>query len=518
MSESKSRIDRQLRNETRNLYNRLRSIDNDAEFIQHVTQQLLPQYPVFANERCGTWYVDPAISRQQYVYFKSTDGHNGSWMFSLRRANTHLLMSDSVAESGGCIIVDSTRRGKSMPDSFSRTIPIWCAVWNRAIHRAIVGAGGSGASDSKDDARLAIWDTRVHMPPTVVSESERTQVGALLDGFADKLVASDIDVSTIAAKLLKPLRPIWITRDHRLVFPPDFSDASFTPVICLSASLCSAEGKEMGGGSLSGLPFRYVQGAADDQEAWALGLTPQLFWKHRTDLLLFGSGRNSSAMSLSSLDACEDAVRRIVAANSSPASLDEYGSGSNSDCFQFIAGTQLAVGNRASGRPPECWTHFDAVINCGAPEFEEHAAERKKSEKEEKGLAEPRYIYLPIPEGKRGQAELSRQIPRALAFVEPLLLKESSCPKRILVHCSQGVDRSVGVALAILTRFFDNNRRLLSLSSAEESNKIATSTAKLSISKEDIQNRLLWIVTSRPRANPSRVTLKRVNRFFLDII
>ena len=38
-----------------------------------------------------------------------------------------------VGQRGGCIIVDSTRKGKRFPDSMSKTIPIWTCVLNRAI-------------------------------------------------------------------------------------------------------------------------------------------------------------------------------------------------------------------------------------------------------------------------------------------------------------------------------------------------------------------------------------------------
>lgn len=38
-----------------------------------------------------------------------------------------------VGQKGGCIIVDSTRRGKRFPDSMSKTIPIWTCVLNRSI-------------------------------------------------------------------------------------------------------------------------------------------------------------------------------------------------------------------------------------------------------------------------------------------------------------------------------------------------------------------------------------------------
>lgn len=38
-----------------------------------------------------------------------------------------------VGQKGGCIIVDSTRKGKRFPDSMSKTIPIWTCVLNRSI-------------------------------------------------------------------------------------------------------------------------------------------------------------------------------------------------------------------------------------------------------------------------------------------------------------------------------------------------------------------------------------------------
>ena len=40
-----------------------------------------------------------------------------------------------VEQKGGCMIVDSTRKGKRFPDSMSKTIPIWTCVLNRAIRK-----------------------------------------------------------------------------------------------------------------------------------------------------------------------------------------------------------------------------------------------------------------------------------------------------------------------------------------------------------------------------------------------
>src|SRR5712672_3278511 len=98
------------------------------------------------------------------AYFKSTDGHHGNWFFNLPRPNIHLLsvtashggyvvmtsllflcikkrtkkkpsknVSLCVFCSSRLILVDSTRAGKRIPDALSKTVPIWCAVINRAI-------------------------------------------------------------------------------------------------------------------------------------------------------------------------------------------------------------------------------------------------------------------------------------------------------------------------------------------------------------------------------------------------
>jgi tRNA A64-2'-O-ribosylphosphate transferase len=64
-------------------------------------------WPVFANLRNGLWYGKRFSGT---CYFKSTDGHVGTWAFSKSRLNLHIASSASA--HGGCIVVDSTRRGK----------------------------------------------------------------------------------------------------------------------------------------------------------------------------------------------------------------------------------------------------------------------------------------------------------------------------------------------------------------------------------------------------------------------
>ena len=68
--------------------NRLASIYEDSQFVQKIaTSQGLP---LVANERCGSWYI-PTEKKAGSAYFKSTDGHQGQWKFSLRRLNLQVL-------------------------------------------------------------------------------------------------------------------------------------------------------------------------------------------------------------------------------------------------------------------------------------------------------------------------------------------------------------------------------------------------------------------------------------------
>ena len=76
--------------------------------------------------------------------------------------------SEELADFFGghrCIIVDSTRRGKSMPDALAKTVPIWCAVLNRALFPE--------RGDCRD-----VW-----LPEEVVSGSERQQISGKVEGW-----------------------------------------------------------------------------------------------------------------------------------------------------------------------------------------------------------------------------------------------------------------------------------------------------------------------------------------------
>jgi tRNA A64-2'-O-ribosylphosphate transferase len=85
-----------LKRSNLSISNRLRSIAADGAFVSKVADAF--QLPLVANERCGSWYIDPEIKGGS-AYFKSTDGHFGEWSFSLRRLNLGVL--DIVGEKAG---------------------------------------------------------------------------------------------------------------------------------------------------------------------------------------------------------------------------------------------------------------------------------------------------------------------------------------------------------------------------------------------------------------------------------
>ena len=87
------------------------------------------------------------------------------------------------------ILVDSTRAGKRLPDALSKTVPIWCAV----INRAILLRGGCfevPLPSSSDVAMVSDTDLDLHTPPGAVSPHEHAQIAARLDIWATALAVS----------------------------------------------------------------------------------------------------------------------------------------------------------------------------------------------------------------------------------------------------------------------------------------------------------------------------------------
>ncbi|XP_022731331.1 uncharacterized protein C3F10.06c isoform X3 [Durio zibethinus] len=278
------RAARTIKRKDNTLYNALRSIYEDSIFVGEISQ-LWPQLPLVANLRCGLWY---SSKFQSTCYFKSTDGHNNNWSFNTSRLNFHIALL--AGQKGGCIIIDSTRRGKRFPDSMSKTIPIWTCVLNRSICNYLNKLCNDDASlvERESDAghNSVDWDCSLHLP-LWVSETEKSAIEDRLEGWTKDLDASGADIATLASCLKKPLRPLWIS--HKTVIwineVPDYDSWDFTPIILVSASSSSGVTQHR---TTSEFSWNYIPGAGDDEESWARGLSPNLFWNHAYDLISSG--------------------------------------------------------------------------------------------------------------------------------------------------------------------------------------------------------------------------------------
>ncbi|KAJ4353695.1 tRNA A64-2'-O-ribosylphosphate transferase [Didymosphaeria variabile] len=422
-----------LKRSALSIHNRLSSIQFDANFVAKVSVAF--GLPLVANERCGSWYISPD-KKAESVYFKSTDGHTNEWKFSVRRLNLQLL--DLIGKAGGCVIVDSTRRGKSMPDALSKTIPIWCCVMNHSLFSEL-------------------GEHELHTAPQAVSESEHAQIEKMMDGFVREfLEICRPDVELLRNKIQKPLRPIWITQNSSIPeTPPSFPD--FYPVVLCTASrrVTGAEGSEGG----------YIQGAADDHEAWSQGLTSTLFWSHKHELL------NTNEEDL------PDLIKRLVEEETTSDAVPILVKPTSNLYVSTIQNLKTST--------------YDVVISCGA-----------KSLPESHSKSNTRYLHLQCQAGKLGSRDLRNQLKQL--FILETWLPSGPTDKKILICDHSGKDLAVGTALAILCMYADANGVLACR--PHEGAKI---------DKKIIKQRLSWLTTTHPTLNPPRATLQSVNAFLM---
>lgn len=420
-------------------------------------------FQIVANARAGCWYSNSKIE----AYFKSTDGHSLNWDFNLKRLNLHFVKL--LAAEKGAILVDITRTGKRFPDSLSKTVPIWCCVINCAVAQY---------RELNSLTSPTFWDTDLHTLPAIVSRNEHAQICILIQSFVRKLLDSSANLKALCILLKKPLRPIWISPVSRMFINLKVSEKMwdneeiyFIPVICCSASICVNEPLD----SLI-LPFNvgfnYIQGAADDSESWAPGLTHEMF----------------HAMTYDQIDNFSLTLKSIAESKSIHASAKKK------RIYNYIGCSFLAIGNRESGNFETCWDNFDIVINCGASEFIGKVPEGKK------------YLYYPISEGKKGQDVLFESIPALIAdlssviniYKKVIIMSEEPLKRTgpsILFHCMQGRDRSVAMCLAFL---------------------LATQIPNhLEITKRVVENCVMNIQASHPLAQPSRSYIKKVSLYFM---
>ncbi|KAF8652026.1 hypothetical protein HU200_062968 [Digitaria exilis] len=510
---------RRIKRRASTLYNALRSVAEDAAFVAEVAA-LWPTLPLVANLRCGLWYAPPRAFAAT-CYFKSTDGHAGNWSFSTARLNLHLALL--AGERGGCIIVDSTRRGKRFPDSMSKTIPIWCSVLNRAIERhrlcpidksSEVNYKMSSAmlnGNAENNSGSTNWDSSLHLPVWVLG-TEKYAIEGRIDEWTDQFESCGADIYSLAVGLQKPLRPLWISQRTRVWLNevPEIESWDFTPIILISASASDAVATQRTSSEFS---WRCIPGAGDDEESWARGLTPTLFWKHSYDLLDAGPdhcnqlvadivekdrvyraqrGEHSlqiTAKSLKSLDGpkCnDDQPGEMCPMNLDPCTRTTDAQYSNDGPVLFWIGTSnIAVSSTL--QDADALVGVDCILNCDS------------TSKLPSISSENSYLELPIVGSKDDRFSLMNNLPKAVDFAKRNLI----AGRRILICCRNGEDISICVALAILKLLFDDSGCL----------DYGNSFIKRDITKLEMKKSLVFICKFAVNARPSRGNLKQVYAF-----
>ena len=203
-------------------------------------------------------------------------------------------LRDFAAEKGGCIIVDATRKGKRFPDSMSKTIPIWACVINCALAdlrknldvttNDLKPQEDTVVSEENGSGRHSLdWDCHLHLP-IWVSDTEKNNIANRLDTWVEDLKTCGANLLPLARTLRKPLRTLWVSQKTVIWLNEvvDTETLDFTPVFLVSASQPFSCTQRMTDAEFS---WSYIPGAADDEESWARGLTPTLFWKHVHDLV-----------------------------------------------------------------------------------------------------------------------------------------------------------------------------------------------------------------------------------------
>lgn len=335
-----------------------------------------------------------------------------------------------------CIVVDSTRRGKSMPDALSKTIPIWVAVLNRLLF-----------PEYQQSYEL-------QSPLDVISESEHVQIQACLSGCARDVQSLGLDLVALREKLNgRPMQVTWQRPDDQLSEEPYKSD---NLVVCCTASNQTS--------NTTAATSDYVQGAADDPEAWSLGLNAALFWQHQDELL----GTNE--------DDLPALIERLVGELRETSSIRPP---------MLIRPTcNIWIGSNATASSYH--QDFDMVLSCSA------TPNSSLSE-----AMEAKYVVMSCGAGKNGSRQLRTELSKVTRIQE--MLRPDS---KVLVTCETGRDLSVGTALAILCLRHQDDGAL-------------QHEPQPSINKTLIRQRLSWIMVSMPDASPSRATLQSVNSFLM---
>ena len=388
-----------------------------------------------------------------------------------------------------------------MPDALSKTIPIWCAVLNRASWRRY-------ASPVEGEDGFGLETPGWMIPPT-----EHDQIEARIGKFVETLLDSDLEVP----RLGKPLRPVFVTPQTDVdTVQARVGQAEFTPIVLVSASRFVSDSAGLYPHATSHRDFIYVQGAGDDHENWARGLTPDVFWKHHDQLLactkdelealvdsvvaeeaLLGSGKTGHWFTPLKSD-------NVIPAGAYPANAR----GADTE----VGETGIFVGARPADHAfsSEDRKQYDLIIHFTSLPRPVADSPTKLAEALSAltlSSDSSTVMTLHMSPNKKGLSSIRTVFPAAIDRAYTTLA--SGIKSKLLICCQDAKDLSSSLAVAILASCFTDQRQLII-------GEPTLTIHRAAISKDTTKRRLQWLVSANPRAAPSRAFLLRVNELLIS--
>lgn len=345
-----------------------------------------------------------------------------------------------------------------LPDALSKTVPIWCCVLNRLLF---------------PETQYS-WSHALHTLSQLISPSERAQILERIPSCVASARGLGLDLDALRAQLHeKPLRPVWIARSLGLdaetaqqALRENGDEGRCTPIYLCMASVHhdSRDAAERDEG--------YVQGAGDDGEHWSWGLTPDLFWEYQEELM--GKGE----------DVLVDFIEEVVTREGKKRAED--------GCAKVQRAPWLEVGAIADA---------DSAGSDGAVTILLGRDDEIRTLRAGSIVGSKRVHRFLCGAGKLGSKDLRKHFPRIMRFIRSAVDEA----RTVRICDPSGKDLAVGVALATLCLYY-----------TEAGDVSHGQTPAQEIDKVLIRQRLTWLTSSMPAANPSRATLNAVNEFLMS--